>query len=100
MPLHALTDLLGQYLAKGDLIGFINAVYTNLIGEFWFAIPLLFITLPLYLKTGSLEFVAIVWMLTGSALIAILPAMASTVGTIFLVLGIGILLYRTVRYAL
>ena len=89
-----MSDLLSQYLMQGDFIGFINAVYTSILGELWFAIPLLILFVPLYIKTESLEFCAILWILIGGLLIAMLPAMAATTGTLLLVLGLAVLLYR------
>jgi len=79
---------------QGDFIGFINAVYMSILGELWFAIPLLILFVPLYIKTESLEFCAILWILIGGLLIAMLPAMAATTGTLLLVLGLAVLLYR------
>lgn len=92
-------DLL-QYLLNGDLFGFVDAVYFNLLGEIWYAIPLLLIFLPIYIKTESIEFCAILWVLIGSLLISLLPALAATTGTVLLVLGLGILLYRLVERVL
>ena len=89
-----LTDLFEQYLFKGDFFGFIDGVYLSIIGRMWYVFPLLFIFVPLYIKTQSLEFCAILWILVGGALIALLPAQAATVGTLFLVLGIAVLLYK------
>jgi len=89
-----MSDLLTQYLMQGDFIGFINAVYVSILGELWFAIPLMILFIPLYIKTESLEFCAILWVLIGGSLIAMLPAMAATTGTLLLVLGLSVLLYR------
>ena len=89
-----MSDLLSQYLMQGDFIGFINAVYMSILGELWFAIPLLILFVPLYIKTERLEFCAILWILIGGLLIAMLPAMAATTSTLLLVLGLAVLLYR------
>lgn len=95
-----MADLLSQYLLKGDLIGFINAVYTSLIGELWFAIPLMIIFIPLYIKTRSIAYCALLWMLLGGILIGLLPAQAATVGSIFVILGVAIILFKLVSHAL
>ena len=97
--LSVFSDLLSQYLMNGDLIGFINAVYTSLLGEIWYAIPLAIIFIPLYIKTGSLTFCSIMWILLGSLLVGLLPARAATVGTTFIILGIAVLLYKLVSRA-
>ena len=89
-----MSDLLSQYIMNGDLIGFINAVYTSLIGEIWYAIPLAIIFIPLYIKTGSLTFCSIMWILLGGVLVGLLPARAAAAGTVFIILGIAVLLYK------
>lgn len=90
-------DLIRQYLQKGDIIGFINAVFTLTIGEFWYVFPLMFIFIPLYIKTGSLEYVVVLWILIGGILTAMLPAPAMQITAILTVLGIAFILYRLVR---
>ena len=85
-----------SYLMSGDLFGFADAVYSGLVGELWLLIPLLILFVPLYIKTESLEFCGILWMLLGGLLIGFLPARATAVGTVLLVLGIAAVLYRLV----
>lgn len=90
-----MSDLL-SYLLQGNLLGFVNAVYTSILGELWFAIPLMLLFIPLYIKTESIEFCAILWVLLGGILVGLLPGIASTTGTLLLVLGIAAILYRLV----
>lgn len=86
--------MLDQYLMQGDLIGFINAVYLNLLGEAWYIIPYFIIFALCYIKTESLEYCAILWILLSGVLLYTFPTQAATVGALFLILGIAIILYR------
>jgi len=83
-----------------DFTGFITETYSGLIGELWLTIPLLIIFVPLYIKTESIEFCAILWVLAGSILIVTLSEVAFTTGSILLMLGIAIILYRLARRVL
>jgi hypothetical protein len=89
-----LEDLLSQYLLNGDLGGFINAVYLSILGEAWYVIPYFILFTLIYIKTESLEYCAILWILLSGLLLYTVPAQAATVGALFLVLGIAIILYR------
>jgi len=98
MMLQVMEDLLWQYLQRGDLIGFINAVYLNIIGEAWFIIPYFTVFALLYIKTESLAYCAIVWILLSSTLLYAFPAEAGTVAGLFLVLAIAVILYRVAMH--
>jgi hypothetical protein len=91
-------DLLWQYLQKGDLTGFINAVYMNIMGEAWFVIPYFTIFALLYVKTESLAYCAIVWILLSGVLLYAFPAEAATVAGLFLVLAVGVILFRVAMH--
>jgi hypothetical protein len=92
--ISVLDDLLSQYLMQGDLIGFINAVYLNIMGEAWYIIPYFIIFALTFIKTESLEYCAILWILLSGVLLYAFPTQAGTVGALFLILGIAIILYR------
>jgi hypothetical protein len=92
--ISVLDDLLSQYLLKGDLIGFVNAVYLNIMGEAWYIIPYFIIFALTFIKTESLEYCAILWILLSGVLLYVFPTQAATVGAMFLILGIAIILYR------
>jgi hypothetical protein len=98
MLLTVMEDLLWQYLQNGDLIGFINAVYQSIMGEAWFIIPYFAIFALLYVKTESLSYCAIVWILLSSVLLYAFPAEAGTVAGLFLVLAVGIILFRVAMH--
>jgi len=88
---------LWQYLINGDLIGFINAVFTSRLGELWYALIVFAITFPLYLRTQSLIFVCILWILLGNILVVMVPISVFKLGYVLMVIGIGGLLYKLFR---
>lgn len=90
-------DLAYVYIIKGDLTGFVTAIYTSLLGEAFFAILILIITLPLYLRTQSLSYVSLLWLLLGSVFAALLPPAARNIAYVFIILGTGGLLYKLWR---
>jgi len=67
---HEFDDPLFQYLLNFDLIGFVFACYTSIIGPLAFGIPLLFISTILYIRQKSLFIVSIIWILVGGSFIA------------------------------
>ena len=50
------------------------------------------LSMRFYIKTESIEFCAILWVLLGGILVGLLPGIASTTGTLLLVLGIAAIL--------
>lgn len=86
-------DLLLQYLLAGDLLGFIVACYTTRIGQVFYALIALIITVPLAIRTQSITYVAIIWILLGGLFQAAMPVI-SPVAVFLIILGVGSLLYR------
>ena len=87
-------SLMKQYLRVGNLVGFVTAIYVNLIGEAFFGILILIISVPLYLRTQSFAYVSILWILLSGTLVYVLPLGTVKIVWIFLILGIGGLLYK------
>ena len=88
-------DMLYQYLANGDLIGFFNAIFLIRIGSLWYAILILIPCLAIYMRSKSLTYTSILWILLSSILISMpIPTQAYQMGYIMLALGIAILLFR------
>jgi hypothetical protein len=54
--------------------------------------------IPLYIRTGSVLLVSIAWLLIGSFLIALIPAV-SGIALLFIVLGVAGIIYRLFRPA-
>jgi hypothetical protein len=86
-------SLLLVYLQSGDLIGFIIACYTSRIGQLFYVILILCFTVPLALRTQSITYVAIVWLICGAVMIPAVP-LISPAAVILLILGIAGLIYR------
>ncbi len=63
-------------------------------GEVFLGIVLLAVFVPLYLRTQSLSFIAILWILLGSMLSTALPSGVTGLGGVLLALGIAVILYR------
>mgnify|MGYP002152306331 CR=1 FL=1 len=86
------------FLYAGDFVGFFNALLTLAFTSLDIAvgvIAMLFLV-PLYLRTKSLLLVCIAWILVGSFLIVAMPVV-SAIAILFLVLGIGGMIYRLFR---
>jgi len=92
-PYQALTT----YLRSGNLIGFVTSAYTNLMGEVFWAVIVLVISVPIYMKTGSLVYVSVMWLLLGSILGAMLPPEASHIAWILIGLGVSVIFYKLVE---
>ncbi len=86
-------DLLTQYLLAGDLLGFLVACYTTRIGQVFYAIVALIITVPLAIRTQSITYVAIIWVILGGLFQAAMPVV-SPVAVFLIILGVGSLLYK------
>lgn len=86
-------SLLSTYLIAGDLLGFIMACYTTRIGQVFYAILALIITIPLAIRTQSITYVALIWLLLGGLFMWAVPTIFG-VGTLFIILAIASLLYK------
>jgi hypothetical protein len=90
-------DPLWQYLVNGDFTGYINAVYTSVVGVYYYGLLILFILMPMYLRSRSVVYVMIFWLVTGVGLINLLPAGFYQIGGAILYLTGGGLLYFLFR---
>lgn len=86
-------SLLLQYLTRGDLLGFIVACYTTRIGQLFYAIVALIFTVPLALRTQSVTYVAIVWLLLAGIFQTAVPLIAPA-SVLLIVLAIGALFFK------
>jgi hypothetical protein len=84
-----------QFLWAGDFFGFILAAYTGAFGsvDIFFGVVAMLIVMPIYIRTKSLPFLSIAWILLGSVFLVAMP-LVSGMAVLFLVLGIGSLLYQ------
>jgi len=85
-----------QYFFSGDFLGAFQALYVNVFHsvDLFYAMLLLLFTMPIYIRTKSLTFLSILWILIGSIVITVVPSVAG-MAVLFLGLGIGGLLFKT-----
>jgi len=82
-----------QYFMSGNLIGFIESIYINLVGYTFYLLPLLGIGIVVWIRTQSAMFVAFLWVASGGSLWAILPPEAKMLGFWFMVLGTTVAIF-------
>jgi hypothetical protein len=87
-------DLMNTYLKNQNFVGFLVAIYTSIMGELFYGMLILIITIPLYLRTQSLIYCAIVWLVLGSFFAAILPVSASHIAYFFIAISLTSILYK------
>jgi hypothetical protein len=82
------------YLLSGDIFGFFMAVYAQSFGsvDVFFGVVAMLIVVPLYIRTKSLAFLSIAWILLGSLFLVAMP-LVSGMAVMFLVFGVASLLY-------
>lgn len=87
-----------QYLYNGNLLGFFQAIFLFSFGLqslLYGALSMLFFV-PLYIKTKSLLLLSVLWILLGGFFITAMPVV-SGLAIVFLILGIGGVLWRLVH---
>jgi len=86
-------NLLQQYLRIGDVSGFAIAIYTQSMGDIFFGLILLALTIPLYIRTQSLGYISILWITVSSLIETLVPTPGINLGKIILVIGVAGVLY-------
>lgn len=84
-----MTDLLQQYLMQGDLLGFVNAVFTSSMGSIYYGFLMLIVIVPLYARTQSLAYVTVLAIILSAAFYALVPVAAQSIVGLLLVLAVG-----------
>jgi len=97
MIVQVMADLIDQYLRIGDLVGFIIAVYTSLIGQVFYGLILLIITVPLYIRTQSIMYCSILWIVINSILVVMVPTPGFNLAYVLLAAGIAGILFELFR---
>lgn len=87
--------LIDQYLALGDVSGFIIAIYTSVMGDVFFGLLFLGFTVPIYQRTQSISFVSLLWFLAYGLLEILIPTPGLDLGKIIMAISIGVILYNT-----
>jgi len=90
-------DQARQFLLEGDIFGFLQAVYTSAFGsaDVFYAFLTMAVVLPIYIRTKSLTFCAVAWIMLGSFFIVASP-LVSGIAVLLMLMGIGSLLYKVV----
>ncbi len=89
-PLIAYNEAL---LLAGNIPGFIISIYTDVMGQYFMGMLLLTIFSLLYIRTGSLLYGAVIWILVAGGLEAVVPTAGLSIGKLFIVFGIAAGLY-------
>ena len=84
-----------QFLAEGDLVGFLQALYVMVFSsaDIFYALLAMLGMGAIYIRTRSLIFLSILWLLVGGFFIVALPLVAG-LGVVFLILGVAGLLFQ------
>ena len=87
-----------QYLFSGNLLGFFQAIFlwSFILQDILIGVVCMLFLIPIYLRTKSLLLLAVIWILLGSTIIVAAPAL-SGIAVIFLILGIGSVLWKLIR---
>ena len=88
---------LQQYLFKGDLIGFIQACYTRLIGDLFWGLIIFIFAFYLAVRHQSIIPPAILFLGCGSLLVAFIPYAGYRLGYLLIGLGLSALIYKFIR---
>jgi len=84
-----------QYLYEGDILGFLQAVYVSAFrsADLFYAFVMLLFTTPLYIRTRSFIFLAILWILLGGFFLVATP-LISGLAVLLLILGLATLFFK------
>jgi len=88
-----------QYLYEGDILGFVQAVYVSAFKsvDLFYGFLMLLFTTPLYIRTRSLIFLSILWILVGGWFLVATP-LVSGLAILLMILGLAALLFKLFMY--
>jgi hypothetical protein len=86
------------FLYQGDFLGFFQAMFLSAFGmvDLVYGVLCLVLLVPLYIRTKSLLLICVLWIMIGGFFIALMPAV-SALAILFMILGVGGLLWRIFR---
>ena len=87
------TDYLWQFLYNYDIIGFIIACWTIDLGESFYVIISMIVTLSFYIKLKNLTVMAVMWFLLGFLWIWFIPV-ASPIIFLLFIFGLASLVFK------
>lgn len=96
-PLIHDSNLLLQYLLHGDMIGLVIAVYTSTMGEWFFGAVMLIVSVPLYIRTQSVTYCVVLWLVCSGMLMVIVPFQFQKVISLFIILTVAGIIYSLIK---
>lgn len=84
---------LTQYIWNRDFVGFIFAVYTTSMGQWFYLIVATIVAVALYLKIKNIMVLAVAWILTGGVFVPLIPE-ALPIIIFCWILGAATVLYK------
>lgn len=93
-------ETMNYKLQSGDFIGFILYPYVNLIGNLFYGLVMLMLTVPLYNRYHSLTPILVLFILFGGAtgiFTLLIPVAGFGITWVFMLLGLAGLLYKVFR---
>ncbi len=87
-----------QFLLEGDLLGFLQALFlfSWSSADLFYGVLAMVFCIPIYIRTKSLVFLCIIWIILGSFFLALMP-IVSPLAVLFMGLGIGTLIFKLIR---
>ncbi len=93
MILNISADLIQQYLMVGDFTGFIVAIYSQTLGTAFLGFILLALTIPIYIRTNHLGFVALIWFTVFGFMEILIPTAALSLGKVIMAMAVAVIMY-------
>lgn len=92
------TGWIWQFLFEGDFLGALQSYFLSAFGyvDLLYGLVALLFFMPLYIKTRSLLLLCIMWILVGGFFVVLMPVV-SGLAVLFMILGIGGLIYKAFR---
>lgn len=87
------TDYLWQYLYSYDIIGFIIACWTADLGESFYVIISMIVTLAFYIKLKNLTVMAVMWFILGFLWVGFIPIVSPIIFLLF-IFGLASLIFK------
>lgn len=87
------TDYLWQFLYNYDIIGFIIACWTADLGESFYVIISMIVTLAFYIKLKNLTVMAVMWFILGFLWVGFIPIVSPIIFLLF-IFGLASLIFK------
>jgi len=84
-----------QFLFEGDYLGFFQAIYVSAFqsADLFYGVITMMFAIGLYIRTHSLLFLSILWILLGSLFIVAMP-IVSGLAMLLMIFGLAGMLYK------